>query len=124
MRSTIRISREEYDELREYRFKALFCKPAVLCSSKDDENIRLKKSLIDLKKQLDERDREIKRLKEYNDCLQKTVDRQNQQLTEKELYEKKAKETAPTGVPAIDATVDRLIKLEAKFEAKENPYFF
>lgn len=78
----------------------------------------------ELKKQLDEKDREIKRLKEYNDGLQKIVDRQNQQLTEQDLYAKKKKETTPTGVPAIDATVDRLLKLEAKFEANGDPYFF
>ena len=67
---------------------------------------------------------EIKSLEEDLDKCVKDIERLNRQLTEKELYEKKAKKTAPTGVPAIDATVDRLIKLEAKFEAKENPYFF
>lgn len=78
-----------------------------------------------------EQNRVIERLNEKNAELKKklkdkddTIKRMNQQLTEKELYEKKKKENAPTGVPAIDATVDRLIKLEAKIEAQENPYFF
>jgi predicted RNase H-like nuclease (RuvC/YqgF family) len=77
----------------------------------------LREKLKELEDEIDKKNKEIEELKA-------TVDRQNKLLTEKELYEKKSKETAPTGVPAIDATVDRLIKLEAKFEAKENPYFF
>jgi DNA repair exonuclease SbcCD ATPase subunit len=148
MRSTIRINKEEYDELREYRFKALFCKPPVpvVCSSRDDENIRLKKSLIDLKNQLaekleegimwrddgikdledeiDKKNEEIEYLKGEVENQRETIKRLSQQLTENELYEKKKKENAPTGVPAIDATMDRLIRLEAKYEAHQNPYFF
>lgn len=67
---------------------------------------------------------EIAKLNELIEDLRRDIDRQNKLLTEHDLYEKKAKENAPTGVPAIDATMDRLIRLEAKFEAQENPYFF
>ena len=77
-----------------------------------------------LKEELKEKDDVIADLKNFLDEQKASIKRQNQQLTEKELYEKKVKETAPTGVPAIDAAVDRLIKLEAKFEAHENPYIF
>lgn len=70
---------------------------------------------------LNEKNAELReQLKKKDD----TIKRLSQQLTEKELYEKKSKETAPTGVPAIDATMDRLIRLEAKYEAQQNPYFF
>ncbi len=153
MKNTIRISKKEYDELREYRFKQLFNVPSsVIISSKDEENCRLKKALSDIKKSICDKDEEIEMLKEgikWRDdgikdledeidkkneeieclkgeveCQRETIKRMSQQLTEKELYEKKSKETAPTGVPAIDATVDRLIRLEAKYEAQENPYIF
>lgn len=78
----------------------------------------------DLEDEIDKKNEEIECLKGEVECQRETIKRMSQQLTEKELYEKKSKETAPTGVPAIDATVDRLLKLEAKFEAQENPYFF
>ena len=67
---------------------------------------------------------ENERLKELCDKQKEVIDRQNRLLTEHDRYEKKKKESAPTGVPAIDAMTDRLLKLEAKIEAQENPYFF
>jgi chromosome segregation ATPase len=78
----------------------------------------------DLEDEIDKKNEEIECLKGEVESQRETIKRMSQQLTEKELYEKKAKETAPTGVPAIDATVDRLLKLEAKIEAQENPYIF
>jgi chromosome segregation ATPase len=78
----------------------------------------------DLEDEIDKKNEVIADLKNFLDDQKATIKRQNQQLTEKELYERKSKETAPTGVPAIDATVDRLIRLEAKYEAQQNPYFF
>lgn len=74
----------------------------------------------ELRGQLAEKDAEIKEL--------------NRQLTEKELYEKKCKEWEKkihdlgtielTKGTQFNILMDRLIKLEAKFEAQENPYFF
>ena len=99
--------------------------------TKDKEVKKLKEGIKwrddgirDLEDEIDKKNEEIECLKGEVECQRETIKRISQQLTEKELYEKKAKETAPTGVPAIDATVDRLIRLEAKCEAKENPYFF
>lgn len=143
MSNTIRISKEEYDVLMEQKHNCLFCKKNMFFNCERVEDIynsreQLKKQLVEKNETIKRGLNEVEELKrqlgvreEYIDVLNnklseqnETIKRQNQQLTEKELYEKKAKETAPTGVPAIDATVDRLIKLEAKFEAKENPYFF
>lgn len=78
----------------------------------------------DLEYEIDKKNEEIERLNACKKQFEIVNDNLNRKLTEKELFEKKKKENAPTGVPAIDATVDRLIKLEAKFEAQENPYFF
>ena len=175
MKDTVRIRLNEYDELREYRFKQLFCQAPVVpdiaeneglkhqIEEKDDEINRLNieispkrgtidslRRIVDVKREehkkeieklkegiawrdddikdledeIGKKNEEIECLKGEVECQRETIKRMSQQLTEKELYEKKSKETAPTGVPAIDATVDRLLKLEAKFEAQENPYFF
>jgi predicted RNase H-like nuclease (RuvC/YqgF family) len=94
------------------------------CESYQEKNRKLSTNNENLKIEINKMSREIDKMSREIEELKATIKRQDQQLTEKELYEKKSKETAPTGVPAIDATVDRLIKLEAKFEAKENPYFF
>ena len=67
---------------------------------------------------------ENERLKSLCEAQQKTIDRLNRQITEKELYEKKLKSLDPTGVPAIDLVFERMCRLEAKIEAQENPYFF
>lgn len=108
MKNTVRISKEEYYKLMEYKYKQLFGQiPTAPYVKEIDKQ----------KKVIKEKDDEIAELKA-------TIARQDKLLTEQDLYEKKKKETAPTGVPAIDATVDRLLKLEAKFEAQENPYFF
>lgn len=108
MKNTVRISKEKYDELVEFRFKQLFCQPST---------VPFVKEINGQEKVIKEKDAEIAELKA-------TIARQDKLLTEQELYEKKKKETAPTGVPAIDATVDRLIRLESKFEAQVNSYIF
>ena len=98
---------------------------------KDEEIKKLKEGIKwrddgikDLEDEIDKKNEEIECLKGEVECQRETIKRMSQQLTEHDLYEKKKKESAPTGVPAIDATVDRLIRLEAKLEAQENPYFF
>ena len=132
MKNTVRISKAEYDELREYRFKQLFSiHPIAPLAIKDKEIKKLKEGIKwrddgikDLEDEIDKKNEEIECLKGEVECQRETIKRMSQQLTEHELYEKKKKENAPTGVPAIDATMDRLLKLEAKYEAQENPYFF
>ena len=174
MRSTIRISKEEYDQLREFRFKQLFCQPkTAIFSSRDEENVRLKKSLIDMKKQFDEKDEtisakkktidflleqddkknkeieklkegikwrddgikdledeidkkneEIERLKGVVENRRETIKRMSQQLTEYDLFDKKMKTAELTGDANWDSMVERMCRLESKFEAQENPYFF
>ena len=77
-----------------------------------------------LKAEIAKKNNEIELLKAENTDLKERIKQLNQQLTENELYEKKKKENAPTGVPAIDTALERLYKLEAHVEAQENPYFF
>ena len=125
MRNTVRISKAEYDELREYKYKQLVAiHPIAPLAIKDKEIKKLNEEIKWRQEGIEELEDEIDKKNEEIEELKETVKRMSQQLTEKDLYEKKKKESAPTGVPAIDATMDRLIRLEAKFEAQENPYFF
>lgn len=156
MKDTVRISRNEYDELREYRFKQLFAIPTTpifnenrelkeklkksemfieelqkvckckteIANEKEDEVEKLKEgikwrqdAIVELEDEIDKKNEEIEDLKA-------TVDRQNKLLTEKELYEKKMKVAELTGVPAMDAVLEKMCRVEAKIEAQENPYFF
>lgn len=149
MRNTIRISKEEYDTLREFRFKQLFKVPI---SPIFEENRRLQKQLEeleneiykknemieklkegikwrddgikDLEDEIDKKNEEIEDLKKRLDELSATIKRQDSLITEKELIEKKLKSLDKTGVPAMDAVLERMCRVEAKIEARENPYFF
>ena len=107
MRNTVRISKAEYDELREYRFKQLFCQVPVTPFAKE---------LKDKNSEIDKKNKEIAELKA-------TIARQDKLITEKELYEKLIEQQKNIGYDHIDL-VERVCRLQAKIEAQENPYFF
>ena len=85
-----------------------------------------------LKEEVEKKDAEIKSLTAKLNDMRHTIDRLNQQLTEKELFEKKMKEAEERrkGLlteyydPRVDDLVKGMCMLEAKIEAKERPYFF
>lgn len=77
-----------------------------------------------MRKILEEKDKEIERLKESTKELQSIVGRQNQILTENDLYARRMAKVQPVGDSLLDGVIERLCRLESKIEAKENPYYF
>ena len=139
----VRIDLEEYKELLEIRFKQLFCKPPRyvglnefetqierrdrLIKDTHKEIEKLKEGIKwrddgirDLEDEIDKKNEEIELLKAEKADLKETIKRMSQQLTEKELYEKKVKEYKERNIPIGE----RICRLEAHIEAQENPYFF
>lgn len=109
----------------------------VQLAEKDEEIAGLKKRCEELKNKIAEKnedfDMAIKRKDELLKGKNKEIVRLNQQLTERDLYEKKKDEVynmtakdshEPDAMSYAMIALDRICRLEAKIEAQENPYFF
>ena len=125
------LGRYEQESDQKWKYIRECCNLNQQIKEKDAEIAKLKEGIEwrqdgikDLEDEIDKKNEEIELLKAEKADLKETIKRMSQQLTEKELFEKKMKAAAPTGVPAIDAVMDRMCRLEAHIEAQENPYFF